>query len=371
MARALSMSLECAIRHGFGAFTLDVAFDIARPGITALFGPSGSGKTTIANAVAGLFRPREGRIVLDGETVFDSTARLFVPPEKRGAAAVFQNSRLFPHMSVNDNLLFGWRRARRKATQSEIERVLDLLGIGALLQRRPAKLSGGEKSRVALGRALLASPRLLLLDEPLAALDAARKAEIMPYLERLRDEAKIPMIYVTHSLDEVTRLADHLIVLKQGHVAAQGSVFELLPSLEVGLPGHEGAYGAVFQAIVSEHRSDGLSALHFGGGVLMIPRVAHPVGARLRVRLRAQDIMLARDEPKSISANNILPAIVEGVFNSGPSDADVQLRCGEVRLVARITQSSVARLAVAPGQNLFAVIKSVVVDPQLARAVES
>lgn len=365
------MSLECAIRHSFGAFTLDVAFGVERPGITALFGPSGSGKTTITNAIAGLFRPHEGRIVLDGEAVFDSTSRLFVSPEKRGAATVFQDSRLFPHMSVKDNLLFGWRRARGRAVQSEIDRVLDLLGIGALLERRPAKLSGGEKSRVALGRALLASPRLLLLDEPLAALDAARKAEIMPYLERLRDEAKIPMIYVTHSLDEVTQLADRLIVLKQGHVAAQGSVFELLPSLEVGLPGHEGPYGAVFQAIVSEHRSDGLSILHFGGGMLMIPRVARAAGTKLRVRLRAQDIMLARDEPRSISANNILPAIVEGISNSGPSHADVQLRCGDVLLVARITQSSVARLAITPGQNLFAVIKSVVVDPKRAREVES
>ncbi len=217
------MSVECAIRHGFGDFNLDVAFAVEKPGITALFGPSGAGKTSIANAIAGLFRPRDGRIAIDGEVVFDAASRVFVPASARGAATVFQDARLFPHMNVKNNLLFGWRRARAKASQSEIDRVLDILGIASLLERSPAKLSGGEKGRVALGRALLSSPRLLLLDEPLAALDAARKAEIMPYLERLRDDAKIPMIYVTHSLDEVTRLADHLILLKQGRVMAHAA----------------------------------------------------------------------------------------------------------------------------------------------------
>jgi molybdate transport system ATP-binding protein len=360
------MSVECAIRHGFGAFTLDVAFAVDRPGITALFGPSGAGKTSVVNAIAGLFRPNDGRIVLDDETVFDSAKGLFVSPPGRRAATVFQDARLFPHMSVRNNLLFGWRRAQTKASQSEIGHVLELLGIDGLLERRSSMLSGGEKSRVALGRALLASPRLLLLDEPLAALDAARKAEIIPYLERLRDDAKIPMIYVTHSLDEVTRLADQIIVLKQGRVVAQGSMFDLLPTIEIETPGREGAYGAVFLATVAEHRADGLSVLAFDGGRLLIPKIERPAGAKLRVRLRAEDIMLAREEPKAISANNILPVSVTTVRNSGPSHADVELACGNTRLAARITQASVARLAIAPGQNLFAVIKSVVMDPQRA-----
>ncbi|MGA9794288.1 MAG: molybdenum ABC transporter ATP-binding protein [Rhizomicrobium sp.] len=364
------MSVECAIRHSFGAFALDVEFGVEHRGITALFGPSGAGKTTVTNAIAGLFRPHEGRIVLDGETVFDSTSGRFVRPQSRGAVAVFQDARLFPHMTVKQNLFFGWRRAKNRVALSEVERVFDLLGIGALLQRRPAKLSGGEKSRVALGRALLASPRLLLLDEPLAALDAQRKAEIMPYLERLRDDANIPMIYVTHSLDEVTRLADHLIVMQHGRIGAQGSVFDLLPRLEFETLGREGAYGAVLRATVSQHRSDGLSMLGFDGGTLAIPKISRPVGTKLRVRLRAEDIMLARDEPKAISANNILPAIVDDVRADGPSHADVRLRCGNTRLVARITQSSVARLGIAPGQHLYAVIKSVIVDPQRGRETD-
>ena len=364
------MSVECTIRHSFGHFMLDVAFAVEKPGITALFGPSGAGKTTIANAIAGLFRPQQGRIAIDGETVFDSAARIFVPPSERGAPAVFQDARLFPHMSVKDNLLFGWRRSSARASQSEIDRVLDLLGIATLLERRPAKLSGGEKGRVALGRALLASPRLLLLDEPLAALDGARKAEIMPYLERLRDDANIPMVYVTHSLDEVTRLANRLIVLKQGCVAAQGSVFDLMPDIEIETLGREGAYGAVFPATICEHRADGLTALKFDGGVLMIPKIARPVGAKLRVRLRAEDVMLAREEPKAISANNILPVTITAVRESGAAHADVQLACGATKLVARITQASVARLGILPGQACFAVIKSVIVDPQLARLTD-
>jgi molybdate transport system ATP-binding protein len=364
------MSLECAIRHRFDAFALDIAFSVERPGITALFGPSGAGKTTIANAIAGLFRPQSGRITIDGEVVFDSKAGVCVAPSKRGAATVFQDSRLFPHMSVKDNLLFGWRRAKTKAAQSEIDRVLDLLGIASLLRRRPAKLSGGEKSRVALGRALLASPRLLLLDEPLAALDAPRKAEIMPYLERLRDEASIPMIYVTHSVDEVTRLADHLIVLKQGRVAAQGSVFDLLPNIEIETLGREGAYGAVVSTAIAGHRPDGLTALVFDGGTLLVPQIERPVGAKIRVRLRAEDIMLAREEPSTISANNILPVVVTGVRDSGARDADVKLACGNIQLVARITLASVARLSIVPGQKLFAVIKSVIVDPQFARSTQ-
>ena len=353
------MSVECAIRHDFGAFALDAAFKVERPGITALFGPSGAGKTTIVNAIAGLFRPREGRIVLEGQAVFDSSSGIFIPPNARRAPTVFQDARLFPHMSVRDNLLFGWKRAPTRIPQSEIDHVIDLLGIDALLDRQPAKLSGGEKGRVALGRALLASPRLLLLDEPLAALDAARKAEIMPFLERLRDEAKVPMIYVTHALDEVTRLADAMIFLKNGKVAAQGSMFDLLSDLE-------GVYGAVFPATIKDHRPDGLSTLIFDGGAMLIPHIDRKPGDKLRVRLRAEDIMLAREEPGAISANNILPVLVTAVRNSGVSHADVQLACGNTKLVARITQASVARLTIAPGQNMFAVIKSVIVDPQRA-----
>ncbi len=216
------MSIDVAIRHDFGSFALDAAFLIDKPGVTALFGPSGAGKSTITNAIAGLLRPQAGRIVINGRDVFDGGRGIFVAPRLRRTGYVFQDSRLFPHMSVANNLRFGWRRAAAPASEADISHIIDLLGLSHLLDRLPAKLSGGERGRVALGRALLSSPEILLLDEPLAALDAARKQEILPYLERLRDEARLPMLYVSHSLDEVSRLADNMIVLKEGRVATQG-----------------------------------------------------------------------------------------------------------------------------------------------------
>jgi molybdate transport system ATP-binding protein len=350
--------IEICVRHAFKAFTLDAAFRIARPGVTALFGPSGSGKTTLVNAVAGIFRPKDGRIVVDDRVLLDTASGTFVPARARRTGTVFQDSRLFPHMSVENNLRFGWRRSPGRASASEFDHVLDLLGLRPLLTRRPAKLSGGEKSRVALGRALLASPSLLLLDEPLAALDAARKAEILPYLERLRDETKLPMIYVTHSLDEVARLADDIIMLKDGRVTAQGRVFDVLPDLD-----EAGSPGAVIAARVAAQREDGLTALAFDGGELAVTRLDRPVGSQLRVRLRAEDIMLALEEPRAISANNVLPAVVTKVSPRG-TQADVQLSCGGAKLVARITQASLARLHIAPGMKLFAIVKSVTVDLQ-------
>jgi molybdate transport system ATP-binding protein len=354
--------IEIAVRHDFAGFALDAALRIERPGITALFGPSGAGKTTLVNAVAGIFRPREGRIVVDGRVLLDTASGTFVPPRARHVGYVFQDSRLFPHMSVENNLRFGWRRASAKASPDEFAHVLDLLGLEPLLARRPAKLSGGEKSRVALGRALLASPRLLLLDEPLAALDAQRKSDILPYLERLRDEARLPMIYVTHSLDEVMRLADDLILLKDGRVAAQGRVFDLLPDLEFAAASGAPPAGAVFAATVSAQRDDGLTALAFDGGALLVTRLERPLGTHLRVRLRAEDIMLALEEPRAISANNVLPATVSGLQPDG-ANVHVQLRCGGVKLVSRITSASLARLGIAVGTQLFAIVKSVTVDP--------
>ncbi len=360
------MSLDVALRHRLGAFRLDAEFCVARPGVTALFGPSGAGKTTIINAIAGLLRPGEGRIVVDGETLLDSAARIFVPARLRRAGYVFQDARLFPHLSVEQNLRFGWRRTGKRATQDGFDEILDLLGLEPLLRRRPARLSGGEKSRVALGRALLAAPRLLLLDEPLASLDGPRKAEILPWLERLRDRARLPMIYVTHSVDEVSRLADEMIVLDAGRVAAQGSVFDLLSDPELGalVPAH----GVVLATRVAEHRPDGLTALAFDGGMLLVPLLSRPHGSTLRVRLRADDVMLALARPEAISANNVLPAEVIGIHPAGETNVDVRLLCGTARLVSRITRASLARLSLEPGAQVFAIVKSVTVDPQLGPA---
>ncbi|HEY2034900.1 MAG TPA: molybdenum ABC transporter ATP-binding protein [Rhizomicrobium sp.] len=359
------MSISVRIRHDFGGFELAAKFAVDKPGITALFGPSGSGKTSIVNTIAGLLRPQEGNIVIGGETVLDTQSGIFVPPQQRRVGYVFQDARLFPHMSVEHNLRFGWRRAPIPAEESEFGRVVSLLGLDALLTRRSVKLSGGEKNRVALGRALLATPRILLLDEPLAALDAARKAEIMPYLEKLRDEAKLPMLYVSHSLDEVAQLADSVIIVKDGQTVAQGPVFEMLADLDISALTGAPSFGAVIDTRVSAHHdADGLSVLSFDGGELIVPLLRRDIGQRLRVRIRAEDVMLAAEEPRTISANNVLLATVTTLRESGSTHADVQLQCGKARFVARITRASAHRLGLNPGMPIFAIMKSVIVDPQ-------
>ena len=356
------MTIDIRLHHRFGAFVLDAAFAIERPGITALFGPSGAGKSTVANAIAGLFKPADGRIVIGDHIVFDSAARIALPPRVRRIGYVFQDARLFPHMTVENNLRFGWRRASERVGNDEFARIVHLLGLDDLLARRPAKLSGGEKSRVALGRALLSSPSLLILDEPLAALDAQRKAEILPWLERLREQAALPMIYVTHALDEVARLADSIVLLRKGKVVAQGAAFDLLPDLEFASLAGTTPLGAVFAARVLAHRDDGLTELAFDGGTLFVPRLDAPVAAKLRVRLRAEDVMLARVIPGAISANNVLATTVAAVRAADDVHADVQLACGATKIAARITRASLARLGIKPGMAMFAIVKSVIVD---------
>jgi molybdate transport system ATP-binding protein len=357
------MTIAIAVRHWLGDFALDMEFAIDRPGIVALFGASGAGKTTVANAVAGLFRPAEGRIAIGEHVVFDSTERIFVRPRKRRIGYVFQDARLFPHMSVANNLRFGWRRAPDGRNDDAFSHIVDLLGLEALLKRRPIHLSGGEKSRVALGRALLSSPKLLILDEPLAGLDEARKAEILPWLERLRDHAQMPMLYVTHALDEVARLADKIVVLRNGRVAAQGSTFDLLPDIEFSSFSGSPPVGAVIAAkIAAPPTTDGLTELSFDGGKLFVTHLEQPVGTTVRVRFKAEDVMLARVIPGAISANNVLAATVAAVRAADDVHADVQLSVGDVKIVSRITRASLERLAIRPGIPVFAIIKSVTVD---------
>ena len=251
--RARLMGDHVELRHTLGAFRLDAAFEFGdRAGVTALFGPSGSGKSTVINAIAGLIRPEFGRVVLGGETLLDTDRGVCVPAHARRVGVVFQDTRLFPHLTVKANLLYGWQRASAKADTRGIDAVIALLALDQLLDRRPRTLSGGEKSRVALGRALLMNPRALLLDEPLAALDAARKAEILPYLDRLVRETKIPMLYVSHSLDEVARLADRMVLIDKGRVIAQGSLFEVTQRLDL-IAGNELLPGAVLEARVAGH----------------------------------------------------------------------------------------------------------------------
>lgn len=351
------MSLQIALTHRFGGFALNLAFD-APAGVTALFGRSGSGKTTVINAVAGLLNPDQGRIVAEGVVLLDTKAGINLPPHRRRIGYVFQDGRLFPHLTVRQNLLYG-RWFAPQAQGPGFDRVVDLLGIGSLLSRHPGTLSGGEKGRVAIGRAILSNPRLLLLDEPLAALDEARKAEILPYLERLRDELHLPMLYVSHAMAEVARLADTVVVIEAGRIRAMGPTAELLsdPATAPGLGLRE--VGALLTARVAAQEDDGLTRLHSAAGQLWLPRIPAVPGTSLRVRILAQDVMLALTRPEAISALNILPATVREIRQGDGPGVLVRLDASGERLLARITRRSAAQLGLVPGLEVFAILKAV------------
>jgi molybdate transport system ATP-binding protein len=347
------MSLVVDVHHRQGSFTLDARFT-APPGVTALFGRSGAGKSTLVNIVAGLITPQRGRVVVDGQTLVDTDRGVFVPKHRRRVGYVFQDSRLFPHLSVRQNLLYGaWFAGAARGASTDFAAVTRLLGIADLLPRRTEALSGGEKQRVAIGRALLAKPRLVLMDEPLASLDEQRRAEILPYIERLRDEAKVPILYVSHSVPEVARLATTVVVLAAGKVAAVGPVGETLPLAEAD----DG--GSVLDATVTRH--DGtfhLSTLTCAAGELQVPGLAQPVGARVRAYIRARDVMLSLQPPRDISALNVLSGTIAAITPRG-AQADVRLDCNGATVLARITAKSVERLALGVGRPVHAVVKSV------------
>lgn len=354
------MTLSVALRHSFPGFTLDATFDAPR-GVTALYGPSGSGKTTIVNAVAGLLKPQTGRVVLDGGTLLDTAEGIHLPPHKRRLGYVFQEGRLFPHLTVSQNLDYGRRFSGMAPDSAETTRVVDLLGIGDLLPRRPGTLSGGEKQRVAIGRALLSRPHMLLMDEPLASLDAARKEEILPYLERLRDETALPILYVSHAMGEVARLATTLVVMEAGQVVQAGPVADVLSDpVASGYLG-PGEAGAVLSARVVAHHDDGLSELAISGGTLWLPKVPAGPDEELRVRIPASDVMLALDPPERISALNVLTVTVEDVIEVGDGGAMVRLASGGDRLLARLTARSARALGLSRDTACYAVLKSVAV----------
>ncbi len=294
------MSLSVSIRHRLEGFDLDIAFE-APPGLTALFGASGTGKTSVVNAVAGLMRPDHARIQVGTRLLCDTGAGLFLPPHKRRLGYIFQEGRLFPHLSVRQNLRYGAWFTRRHGTGEDMERVVEMLGLGALLTRRPGALSGGEKQRVAIGRALLARPQLILADEPLAALDEARKAEILPYFERLRDEAGVPILYVSHAPAEVARLATTVVALERGRVVRVAPPLDLFsdPGFH---PSGPRAMGAIVEARIKAHHADGLSELDAGGVPLFLPHVPGALGHTIRLRIAAQDVTLSLDAPGRISA---------------------------------------------------------------------
>ncbi|MCJ2084956.1 molybdenum ABC transporter ATP-binding protein [Methylobacterium sp. E-005] len=355
----MSIQVDVSLRRG--AFTLDAAFE-AGAGLTALFGRSGSGKTTLIDLIAGLARPDRGRIVVGDVALVDTAARLFQPPHRRRVGVVFQDARLFPHLSVRTNLAYGRVFARYRADPAQFDAVIGMLGIGHLLDRRPAGLSGGERQRVAIGRALLARPRLLLMDEPLAALDEARKAEILPYIERLRDEAGLPIVYVSHAVSEVARLATSVVVLEAGRVAAAGPAEAILRRADLAAV-HDAEAGALLDMVVEAvDPESGLMHLTGAAGRLLVPGQGRPVGARLRVRIPARDVLVATTRPQGLSARNVLPGRICGLAPSG-TEVGVEMTCNGVHLVARVTRAAAADLGLAPGQPVFAIVKSVAFDP--------
>lgn len=358
------MTIEVSVQQRYSGFDLDISFETSGTGITALFGPSGAGKTTVINAMAGLLKPEGGRISIGGRLLFDPSAGICVPPYRRRVGYVFQDSRLFPHLDVEANLRFGWRRAANRLGEIEVSRAVAMLGLETFLKRKPSQLSGGEKARVAIGRALLAAPDFLLMDEPLAALDYSRKQEILPYLERLRGEGRIPIVYVSHSLDEISRLANTLILIKAGRVASSGPLTTLLSDLDFtdlvgGTP-----YGAVLEARIEKHLAvESLSLLAFNGGRLLVPLLSQPEGSEVRMRVPAQDVILALERPRAISTNNILPTTIVELRESTSAHVDVRLACGPSHLLARITRASCRRLGLREGLEVSALVKSVTVVP--------
>lgn len=358
--------LDIAVRHRLGAFRLDA--DLRSQGrLTALFGASGSGKTSLVNIIGGLTRPESGHVRVEGETLVDTDKGIMLPPHRRRLGYVFQEARLFPHLTVRQNLLFGhWFVPRTVRKPAELEMVLDLLGIGHLLARRPGALSGGEKQRVAIGRALLAQPRLLLMDEPLAALDDARKAEILPHLERLRDETGIPIVYVSHSLAEVARLATTVAIVESGRIAACGPTADILSRIDLASrPGAPEASSMLAADVIGFDEAFGLARLSTPAGELTIARGSLQPRQRLRVRIMASDVMLSLASPAGTSALNVLPGTVAEIgarTGEGGSTVHLRLDCSGEPLAVRLTARSVANLALATGKPVYAIIKSVSVE---------
>ena len=381
------MSLSVAFRHAVPGLAFDIAFDAPTPGTTVLFGPSGAGKSTIVAAVAGLLRPDFCRVVIDGEVLADTERGVFEPPEQRHIGLVFQDARLFPHMSVRRNLTYGLRRARRRLLSPRrkpgstlrfggimgarfrghddigLPDVVDLLAISHLLGRRPHTLSGGERQRVAIGRALLAQPRLLVMDEPLASLDAARKDEILPYLLRLKSTLALPILYVTHALDEVARLADTLVLIEAGLVLACGKLAEIAARADLPLAAREDAGAILTMRVVAHERAARLTRLEGDGIALLVPLLDAPPGSTLRARVPAREVILATDAPQAISVHNVIEGRVRAIAEQPARHAAlVEVGIGGSALLARVTPDAVARLRLAPGVPVLALVKSMAVE---------
>ncbi len=364
--------LRIEVRKARGDFTLDVHVEVPTPGTIALFGRSGCGKTTLVSAVAGLLRPDRARIVLDDVVLEDTAGSVRVPIEERRIGYVFQDSRLFPHLRVAANLRYGERRARAGASFVRFDAVVEMLGLETLLERRPHELSGGERQRVALGRALLSQPRLMLLDEPFAALDAPRREEVLPYLERLRDEFAIPMIYVSHRFEEVLRLATHVVVIDYGSVSVQGSLETVSrhPALRA-IVGDEAMGSVVSGWIVSSDPCTGLASVRVGDGILHAHLPSATPGANVRVQLLARDVILATHPVDGLSVRNSLTGTIVRIAADSADTDLVEVDIGGAIVIARLTRAASVALALRVEMRVWVLIKSVSIRGHAFRAPAS
>jgi molybdate transport system ATP-binding protein len=345
----------------YSAFKLDVDLSLPGRGVSALFGPSGSGKTTCLRAMTGLERFPGSYLEVNGEVWQDDERNIFLPTFKRPLGYVFQEASLFPHLSVQRNLEYGMRRVPSAMHQVSLDQAVALLDIGHLLQRNPDKLSGGERQRVAIARALATSPRILLMDEPLAALDSKRKEEIMPYLEKLHDELDIPVIYVSHSADEVARLADHLVLLENGKVVASGATSDLMTRLDLNFAHGDTASALVVATVTAHDASFHLTSAEFSGGQLLLPQQAATIGQQIRVRIQARDVSLSLTPQRDSSILNIVPATVAELSDDAAGQVMIGLDANGTRLLARITRKSCEAMGLTLGTPVFAQIKGIAI----------
>ncbi|MGA2637445.1 molybdenum ABC transporter ATP-binding protein [Methylocella sp.] len=353
--------IEVDVGLDLGTFRLSVAFADGQ-GITALFGQSGSGKSLTLNLIAGLLRPDRGFIRLDGEPLVDVAKGVFVPPHRRRIGLVFQDSNLFPHMSVKQNLLYGRWFAPKFSREIEFDAVIDTLGIGGLLARRPARLSGGERQRVAIGRALLSCPKLLLFDEPLAALDMARKLEIMPLIERIRHEFKVPIVYVSHAVEEVMRLAASVVVLENGKVKAIGDPNEVFGPPAGSLEDRFDRSSVLTVTVGAENAAYGLTQLKHPAGTIWLAGPAGPPGRRVRIIVHASDVVLATTPLSDVSVRNVLSGVIQSIQTNGPlAMAEIALEGGG-RLAAVATRQAIDELHLERGARVLALVKTTAID---------
>ncbi|MFT5485389.1 MAG: molybdate transport system ATP-binding protein [Paracoccaceae bacterium] len=364
------MTVSVNIRKTLGALTIDAWFESAG-GVTALFGKSGAGKTSIVQMLAGLMTPDNGQIAIDGTPVFDSATGLNMAPEHRQVGYVFQDARLFPHMNVRRNLEYGRRRNRkRNGTGAKFDDVVDVLAIAPLLDRQPHLLSGGEKQRVALGRALLSAPRLLLMDEPLAALDAERKWEVLPFIDRIQRDFGTPVVYVSHSIEEILQIADTMVLIANGGVSAAGPVEDVLNRPDLLRAAGDGNAGSVITVRVADiDLSYGIATLAFAGGEFRVTAPDLTIGESLRIRVRARDVTLATERPQNVSVLNVFEGTVSTISTTHGPQVDVSVDVGGAVIWSQITRKSLDDLALQPGARVFTMVKAVAIDRPAASAL--